>query len=87
MENKQKNQTKVQTAIKKKKKKRARWTYLRSQSCKCKGMCFTSSNLDNTSGKRHGARVKNISIKGGAKISHGLKHESTYRIVAIETGL
>lgn len=49
------------------------------------GICFTSNNLDKIGGRRrHGARVKIIFIKGGAKRARGLKDESTYRVVAIE---
>lgn len=67
------------------KKQRVRWTYLRSESCKRVGMCFTSSNLDKINGTTHGARVKNTFIKRRAKRAHGLKHESTQRLVAVET--
>jgi len=33
---------------------------------------------------RHGARVKKLFIKDGGKRARGLKHERTYRAVAVE---
>lgn len=48
------------------------------------GMYLISSKPGKINGKRHGARIKNIFIKGGAKISQGLKHESTCGVVAVE---
>lgn len=47
-------------------------------------MYLISSKPGKINGKRHGARIKNIFIKGGAKISQGLKHESTCGVVAVE---
>jgi len=46
---------------------------------------LTSSNLGKINGKRHGAKVENIFMKGRTTIVQGLKHEKTFGVVSTET--